>query len=266
MCFLDRDYNENAVFWEKQDSCFATQFAGVGGNCLGCAGGHTCGHDVKLQQSQSQYGASPLQRLNELELLNSRLLAVHMTQLSSSDIQLLAQKEVQVVHCPQSNLKLASGLCPVRELLNEGVNVSIGTDGAASNNNLDILSEAQTAALLAKGISGDPTTVDAFSALEMITINGAKALGQEKEIGSIEIGKRADLAALDLNAPESQPVFNVISQLIYAVSSRQVSDVWVAGRHLLAKGELLTIDLEEVLAKAASWRGKISAVKFQPTG
>jgi 5-methylthioadenosine/S-adenosylhomocysteine deaminase len=218
---------------------------------------------AELQQSQSQYGVSPLQRLNELELLNSRLLAVHMTQLSSADIQLLARKEVQVVHCPKSNLKLASGLCPVSELLDEGVNVSIGTDGAASNNNLDLLSEAQTAALLAKGITGDPTTVDAFSALEMITINGAKALGQEEKIGSIEIGKQADLAALDLNAPESQPVFNVISQLIYAVSSRQVSDVWVAGRHLLGKGELLTIDLDEVLAKAVSWRGNISAVKSQ---
>jgi 5-methylthioadenosine/S-adenosylhomocysteine deaminase len=193
------------------------------------------------------------------QLLNSRLLAVHMTQLSAEDIRLLATQGAHVVHCPQSNLKLASGFCPVSDLLAASVNVALGTDGAASNNNLDLLSEAQTAALLAKGVTADPRAIDAFTALEMATINGARALHMDQQIGSIECGKQADLAALDLYAVETQPLFHVISQLVYAASSRQFTDVWVAGRRLLQKGELTSIEIEEVLAAAESWRSKLSA-------
>jgi 5-methylthioadenosine/S-adenosylhomocysteine deaminase len=210
------------------------------------------------RHSSQVYGLSPLQRLKKLNLLNPKLIAVHMTQLTQEDIRQVAAAGLQIIHCPQSNLKLASGLCPIAELRSAAVNIAIGTDGAASNNNLDLLSEAQTAALLAKGSSGDPSAVDAFAALEMITINGAIALGMENQLGSIEVGKQADLAALDLHAPETQPMHNVISQLIYAASSRQFSDVWVAGNRLLNKGRLTSLDLSEVLSAAEKWRQKLS--------
>ncbi|MEE8496074.1 MAG: TRZ/ATZ family hydrolase [Xanthomonadales bacterium] len=211
-----------------------------------------------IKHSLQNHDVHPLRRLRDLDLLNSRLLAVHMTQLSSEDIGLLAQSGVHVVHCPQSNLKLASGICPLAALLEAGVNVSLGTDGAASNNDLDLLSEAQTAALLAKGISGDAQVVDAFQALEMLTINGAKALGMDNLTGSIEVGKAADLCAIDLSCPETQPLYHVVSQVIYAASRRQVSDVWVAGRRVLDCGQLTTIDLEEVIGKAGQWQGRLS--------
>ena len=220
---------------------------------------HLLESEWEIKQSLQAHGIRPLQRMQNRQLLNSRLLAVHMTQLSAEDIRLLATQGAHVVHCPQSNLKLASGFCPVSDLLAASVNVALGTDGAASNNNLDLLSEAQTAALLAKGVTADPRAIDAFTALEMATINGARALHMDQQIGSIECGKQADLAALDLYAVETQPLFHVISQLVYAASSRQFTDVWVAGRRLLQKGELTSIEIEEVLAAAESWRSKLSA-------
>jgi 5-methylthioadenosine/S-adenosylhomocysteine deaminase len=211
-----------------------------------------------IKHSLQHHDVHPLHRLRDLDLLNSRLLAVHMTQLSSEDIDQLVQSGVHVIHCPQSNLKLASGICPLASLLEAGVNVALGTDGAASNNDLDLLSEAQTAALLAKGISGNAKAVDAFQALEMLTINGAKALGLDKRTGSIEVGKAADLCAIDLSCPETQPLYHVVSQVIYAASRRQVSDVWVAGRRVLDSGQLTTIDLEEVTRKAGQWQSRLS--------
>jgi len=218
---------------------------------------HLLETDWEVKHSLQQYGLRPLQRLQRSGLLNSRLLAVHMTQPLPDEIHLLAEHGVHVAHCPQSNLKLASGFCPVNDLLTSGVNVAIGTDGAASNNNLDLLAETQIAALLAKGVSVDPRAVDAFTAIEMATINGAAALQLDQQIGSIEPGKQADLAALDLHAPETQPLFNVISQLVYAASSRQFTDVWVAGRHLLKDGVTTTMDVDDVLESAESWRLKV---------
>jgi 5-methylthioadenosine/S-adenosylhomocysteine deaminase len=214
-----------------------------------------------IKHSLQHHEVHPLHRLRDLDLLNSRLLAVHMTQLSSEDIDQLAQAGVHVIHCPQSNLKLASGICPLASLLEAGVNVALGTDGAASNNDLDLLSEAQTAALLAKGISGNAKAVDAFQALEMMTINGAKALGIDQLTGSIEAGKAADLCAIDLSCPETQPLYHVVSQVIYAASRRQVSDVWVAGRRVLDSGQLTTIDLEEVIRKAGQWQERLSGLE-----
>jgi 5-methylthioadenosine/S-adenosylhomocysteine deaminase len=213
----------------------------------------------ETRHSLDQHGITPVQRLLNLQLLNSRLLAVHITQISDAEIDVLAEHGVNVIHCPQSNLKLASGICPVAKLQAANVNVAIGTDGAASNNNLDLLSEAQTAALLAKGASDNPQAVDAFAALEMITINGARALKLDGHIGSIEPGKLADLAALDLQCPETQPVYNLFSQLIYAASSRQFSDVWVSGKRLLHDGRLTTIDIGSVLEAAEDWRSRLSA-------
>ena len=222
---------------------------------------HLLETEWEVTHSFQQYGIHPLERLEAHRLLNSRLLAVHMTQLTADEIRMLADRRVHVVHCPQSNLKLASGTCRINDLRESGLNIAIGTDGAAANNNLDLLSEAQTAALLAKGVSGDPRAVDAFTALEMITINGAMALGLDHEIGTIETGKLADLAALDLRAPETQPVHNVVSQVIYAASSRQFTDVWVEGQRLMDAGKLTTLDLAGLMENAEIWRRKLSAAR-----
>jgi len=168
-----------------------------------------------------------------------------------------------VVHCPQSNLKLASGICPLTELLKAGINVALGTDGAAANNDLDLLAEAQTAALLAKGISGDAKAVNAWQVLDMMTINGARALGLGERTGSIEPGKQADLCALDLSAPETQPMHHVVSQLIYAASRRQFTDVWVAGKRLLEGGHLTTIDLDSVIRSARKWQSRLAGLEAE---
>lgn len=207
----------------------------------------------EIENAQREHGQAPLQFAARLGLLNERLIAVHMAHLSDADINLLAQHKVNVVHCPQSNLKLASGMCRLADLVEAGVNVGIGTDGAASNNDQDLLEEVRMAALLAKGVSGDPCAVAAEQALELVTINAARALGLEAEIGSIEPGKQADLCAVDLDHPRTQPVHHVISQLIYSVASGQVSDVWVAGHRLLRDGALTRMDESEVLHRAKAW-------------
>jgi len=215
----------------------------------------------EIEHSRREYGKSPLQRLSDHGLLGPRFVAVHMVHVSEADIERLADTGTHVVHCPESNLKLASGLSPVTDLLAAGVNVCIGTDGAASNNNLDLLGELRTAALLAKGASGDPCALPAMQALELLTVNAAGALGLSDQIGSIEPGKQADLCAIDLDQPETQPLHNVVSQVVYAAARRQVSDVWVAGRRLLQQGELTTIDLAEVLDRAGAWRERLSGVR-----
>lgn len=215
---------------------------------------HLLETEWEVKQSYQQHDLHPVSRLESHGLLNPRLQAVHMTQVSAEDIARFAAAGASVVHCPQSNLKLASGFCPVAALSKAGVNVALGTDGAASNNDLDMLAEAQTAALLAKGVAGDARALSAFEAVEMMTLNGARALGLGDRIGSIEAGKKADLIAIDLQAPETQPLHHVISQVVYAASSRHVSDVWVNGRQLLKSGELTTIKLETVLDSAREWR------------
>ena len=226
---------------------------------------HLLETEWEIKQSHQQHDLHPLYRLEKHGLLDSNLQAVHMAQLSSEDIDKLVKVGASVIHCPQSNLKLASGICPLTALLDAGVNVALGTDGAAANNDLDLLAEAQTAALLAKGISGDPKAVDAFRALEMMTINGANALGLGHLTGSIEEGKQADLCALDLSAPETQPLYNVVSQLVYAASRRQFTDVWVAGKRLLNDGELTTIDLEAVIAAARRWQSRLADLESKMT-
>ena len=227
---------------------------------------HLLETEWEIKQSHQQHDLHPLTRLEQQGLLNSNLQAVHMAQLSAEDIEKMARVGAHVVHCPQSNLKLASGICPLASLLKAGVNVALGTDGAASNNDLDLLAEAQTAALLAKGVSGDAKAVNAFQVLEMMTINGARALGLDEHIGSIEQGKQADLCALDLSAPETQPLYHVVSQLIYAASRRQVSDVWVAGKRLLDHGELTTIDLDSVIDSARKWQSRLAGLEDNMMG
>jgi 5-methylthioadenosine/S-adenosylhomocysteine deaminase len=202
-------------------------------------------------------GKRPLQRLAELGLISPRMLCVHATQLNDEERTLLGASGTTVVHCPESNLKLASGFCEVAKLLAAGVNVALGTDGAASNNDLDMFSEMRTAALLAKAVAGDASALPAAQALQMATLNGARALGLENDIGSLEIGKYADLLAVNLSALNTQPLFNPASQLVYSTNSRQVSHVWVAGRLLVDNGQLTTVDSHAVRTEVARWQQRI---------
>ncbi|MBS0432134.1 MAG: TRZ/ATZ family hydrolase [Proteobacteria bacterium] len=214
----------------------------------------------EVEDARSGHGARPFARMQGLGLVNDRLIAVHMTQLTDAEITACAEAGVSVVHCPESNLKLASGFCPAEKLRRAGVNVAIGTDGCASNNDLDMLGELRTAALLAKGVANDASAFDAAYALRAATLDGARALGLADRTGSIEPGKSADLAAVRLDVPETQPLYHPVSQLVYAASRRQVSDVWIAGRRRLADGVLCDVDVEAVLAKAGRWRERIAAI------
>ena len=216
---------------------------------------HETAHEVN--EAVTKNGQRPLARLDGLDLLGPSLVAVHMTQLTAEEIARLSISGASVVHCPESNLKLASGFCPVQALLSAGVNVALGTDGAASNNDLDMLGELRSAALLAKAVSGDATAVPAHTALRMATLNGAKAMGLEAETGSLRPGKAADITAIDLSGLASQPVYDPVSQIVYTASREQVTDVWVAGKRLLANRTLTTLDETAILRNAQSWRAKI---------
>lgn len=213
----------------------------------------------EVRQAVEKTGERPLARLARLGLLGPRFQAVHMTQVSDEDLALLVENNCSVMHCPESNLKLASGFCPVEHLWQAGVNVAIGTDGAASNNDLDLLGEARTAALLAKAVAGSATAVDAHRALRMATLNGARALGLEATIGSLEQGKAADLVAFDLSGLGLQPVYNPVSQLIYAAGRDCVKHVWVAGLPLLENGRLTGFDEATLIARAQAWGERIGA-------
>lgn len=186
----------------------------------------------EVDQAVAQTGKRPLERLNELGLLSPRLLTVHMTQLNNDEIDLIAETGAHVLHCPESNLKLASGFCPTYKLQQAGINLALGTDGAASNNDLDMMAEMHTAALLAKAVANNASALPAEDVLRMGTINGAKALGLDSEIGSLEVGKSADIVAVDLSGIENQPVYCPVSQLIYSAGRENVTNVWVAGNHL----------------------------------
>ena len=211
----------------------------------------------EIRQSIELYGKRPLQRLCDLGLASSRLIAVHMTQLEPYEIETLGQYGIHVVHCPDSNLKLASGFCPVKELIEHGINVALGTDSAASNNDLDMFGEMRVASLLAKGITGDSTCLSAFTTLQMATINGARALGMDDISGSLTVDKAADIVAVDLGTISTQPLYDPISQIVYAGNSQLVSDVWIAGKQLLRNHELTNIDTAQVLRKTQSWKEKI---------
>lgn len=222
---------------------------------------HTHETAQEVSDSIQQYGQRPLARLDRLGIVTERLIAVHMTQLTDAEIALCAERGVSVVHCPESNLKLASGFCPTCKLHHAGVNLAIGTDGCASNNDLDMFGEVRVAAILAKAVANDASALDAPTALRAATLGGAKALGYDDRIGSIEPGKQADLVCVDLGQLETQPLHHVISQLIYATGRHQVSDVWIAGRPKLRQRVLVDIDTQEVIANARQWRARISALR-----
>ena len=212
----------------------------------------------EVQQAVEQTGERPLARLGRLGLLGPRFQAVHMTQISEDDLALLVESNTSVIHCPESNLKLASGFCPVERLWQAGVNVAIGTDGAASNNDLDLLGETRTAAMLAKAVAGSATALDAHRALRMATLNGARAMGLESEIGSLEVGKAADMVAFDLTGLAQQPIYDPVSQLIYATGRNCVKHLWVAGKQLLDDRQLTRMDEQQLTATAIAWGKRIS--------
>ncbi|WP_455216634.1 amidohydrolase family protein, partial [Kaarinaea lacus] len=218
---------------------------------------HETAHEV--MEAENNTGQRPLTRLEQLGLVSPRLIGVHMTQLTDDEISHYAQCGAHVVHCPESNLKLASGFCPVQKLIDAGINVALGTDGAASNNDLDMLGEMRSAALLAKAVSGDASAVPAARVLHMATMGGAKALGLDNIIGSLEPGKAADMTAVNLSSLETQPLFNPVSQLVYAAGREHVTDVWVAGNHVLKDRVLTTLDQVAILKKAKQWGEKILA-------
>jgi 5-methylthioadenosine/S-adenosylhomocysteine deaminase len=214
----------------------------------------------EIETAFAESGKRPIQRMNELGLMTPTLQSIHMTQLNEAEIDLLATNEVHVAHCPESNMKLASGFCEVDKLQKKGINVAIGTDGAASNNNLDMLEETRSATLLSKVLANDATSITASEALSMATINGARLLGMEHQIGSLEIGKLADIIAIDFSAINFQPMHNPISQLIYTATGHQVSHTWINGKLLYQNGEFTQLDENRLRANTRQWQDKIGAI------
>jgi 5-methylthioadenosine/S-adenosylhomocysteine deaminase len=209
------------------------------------------------QRHMSEHKCSPVTNLIRLGALGKRTIAVHMANLTDEQIPEVAESGASVVHCPHSNMKLASGFCRVADLMRAGVNVALGTDSSASNNKLDMVAEMRTAALLAKPVAKDPTVLKAPEALRMATLNGAIALGIESLTGSLEVGKSADFIAIDLGEIESHPLYDVHSHLVYSTDRAQVNDVWVMGRRLLSDRRLTTVRYEHAVAIAKEWAARV---------
>lgn len=212
----------------------------------------------EIAQSLTQHNERPLSRLHKLGLVSPRLLAVHMTQLTPSEIDLAAAQGIHVMHCPESNMKLASGFCPVQKLLDAGVNVALGTDGAASNNDLDMFGEMRSAAMVGKAYAKNAAALPAHTVLRMATMNGAKALGLDDEIGSLQAGKAADMVAIHLGSLENTPMYHPISHIVYVASRHDVTNVWVGGKRLVHNRRLTTLDETHLRSKAQQWQMKIS--------
>ncbi|PHV11772.1 N-ethylammeline chlorohydrolase [Chitinimonas sp. BJB300] len=213
----------------------------------------------EIDTSLKQYGVRPLERLRNLGLLGPNLIAAHVVHANDAEIALLAKHSVNVAHNPASNLKLASGFARIHAMQTAGIQVGIGTDGAASNNKLDLLGDLRLAALLAKAESTNPEAMPAATALEMATLAGARALGMADQVGSLVAGKQADIIAVNLSGLETQPLYDPISQLVYAAGREQVSHVWVNGRALLDNRELTTLNIGQILSRARHWRERIAA-------
>lgn len=222
---------------------------------------HTHIHETneEILDSLKQYGVRPLERLARLGLLGPNFIGVHAVHVSDAEIDLLAAHGCHVAHCPSSNLKLASGIAPITDLLRAGVNLGLGTDGAASNNRLDLFGEMRLAALLAKGASGNAAALPAAAALKAATLDAARALNLDDKIGSITPGKRADLVAVDLHALSSQPVFDPVSHLVYVAGREHVTHVWVDGKLKLNDRRLVNLDIDDLTARATYWRTKLAS-------
>lgn len=219
--------------------------------------------EQEVIDSQREHGMRPLARLDRLGLVNRQLIAVHMTQLTETEIALCAERGVSVAHCPESNLKLASGFCQTEVLRRAGVNLALGTDGCASNNDLDMFGEMRTAALIAKAVARDAAAMSAPDTLRMATLGAALAMGREQEIGSIEVGKQADLICVRQDSIEAAPCFEAVSQIVYSTGRSQVQDVWIAGRRKLDDGQLVDFDVQCVRAKAVEWQRRIEALPLR---
>ena len=211
---------------------------------------------TEVDQSLSQFGERPIDRLERLGILGPQTLAVHAVALNDGDIATLARHNTQVAHCPTANLKLASGIARTADLQNAGIHIGLGTDGAAGNNRLDLLSEARLAGLLAKGTARDASVFPAHTVIYMATLGGAHALGLDDLIGSLEPGKQADLCAIRLNSPATLPVFDPASHILYAAGREHVTDVWVNGKSVVKKKQLIRISDEEVSLKARLWQNR----------
>ncbi|MEA3300294.1 MAG: TRZ/ATZ family hydrolase [Pseudomonadota bacterium] len=212
---------------------------------------------AEVDEALAQSGERPIARLQRLGILTPNTQCVHMTAVNDDDIALLAASGAQVVHCPKSNLKLASGFCPEHRLREAGINVALGTDGAASNNSLDLFSEMVFASLLSKGLSGNAAALDTHASLRMATLNGARALGIDAITGSLEVGKAADLVAVDLGGISREPMYNPLSQLVHTPVGHRVSDVWVNGAAKVRHGQLQSFSEQELETKARQWRDRI---------
>ncbi|RBW51386.1 TRZ/ATZ family hydrolase [Marinobacter sp. F3R11] len=213
--------------------------------------------EFEVADAVEKMGKRPTERLAELGVLGPRTQCVHMTQVSDPDIALLSETGAHVIHCPESNLKLASGLCPAYKLMSRGVNVAIGTDGAASNNDLDLFGEIHTAAMVAKVVANDAAAFSAHEALQGATLNGAKALGRDHELGSLVAGKLADIIAVDLSDPFTQPVYDPASHLVYSNHSRAVSHSWIHGVPQVQDGKLTRIDVPDLMLRVKDWAKQI---------
>ncbi len=212
---------------------------------------------TEIDESLDRFKQRPLARIERLGLLNEHLMAVHMVHLEEEEIAKVAASGCAVVHCPESNLKLASGFCAAARLGEAGIPLGLGTDGAASNNDLDMFGEMRSAALLAKGVAQDPEALPAASILAMATLGGAMALGLADRIGSLESGKWADVTAVDLAQPETQPVYDPVSQIVYAAGRHQVSDVWVGGKRLLQERRFTCLDWPALRDDLAPWQQRL---------
>ncbi len=214
--------------------------------------------EAEVADAKRRHGSTWIRLLDGMGLFNETLQAVHMTAVGADDIRLVAERGVRVIHCPHSNMKLASGVCPVTKFRRAGAVVGIGTDGAASNNGLDMFAETRLAALLAKSAGQDATALPATEALAMATLGGAQALGMADQVGSIEPGKRADLVAIDLRAPSLQPLHDVHAQLVHCAPAARVTHTFVGGQCVYQNGEWPTMDIDAIVRRAASWRDRLA--------
>ncbi len=211
----------------------------------------------EIENFTNQYGMSPVKFYNAKGWLNKKFIAVHMVHATDEELDMLAEAGVSVVHCPESNMKFGNGMAQIQKMLDKGINVALATDGAASNNDLDMIGEMRSASFMGKLCTSTPTALNSKSVLEMATINGAKALGIDDKVGSLEIGKDADFIAIDMHRIETQPMYNPISQIVYATCREQVTDMWVAGKPIMRNRHILTLCEQTILQKQFAWKAKI---------
>lgn len=211
----------------------------------------------EVNEIKEKYGETPVKHLDKIGVLNDRVLTAHMVYPTEEEIEILAKKGVKVAHCPESNLKLASGIAPIPKMLEAGITIGIGTDGTASNDDLDLIGEIATCAKLHKGVNLDPTVVNARQALAMATIGGAKSIRLEDKLGSLETGKLADIILIDINDPHLQPIFDPYTHIVYSSTGKDVDTVIVNGNIVVSEKKVLTLCKDELVEKAKNWGEKI---------